>query len=44
MSWDIALSEKAGADYSTCVVLHLRGDHFSVLEDVRGLYPFDLLK
>jgi predicted phage terminase large subunit-like protein len=44
MSWDIALSEKEGADYSACVVLLNRGELYYVLDVIRGKFPFDQLK
>jgi predicted phage terminase large subunit-like protein len=44
MSWDIALSETETGDYSACVVLLMRKEVFSVLEVVRGRFPFGTLK
>ena len=44
ISWDIALSEMATADYAACVVLLVRGEVFFVLDVVRGRFPFETLK
>ena len=44
LSWDIALSEQEGADYSACVVLFNRGDLYFVADVIRGKFPFDKLK
>ena len=44
MSWDIALSETQGSDYSVCVVLLVRNEIIHVLEVIRGKFPFEVLK
>jgi predicted phage terminase large subunit-like protein len=44
MSWDIALSETQGSDYSVCVVLLVRNEVIHVLEVIRGKFPFEVLK
>ncbi len=44
MSWDIALSETQGSDYSACVVLLVRNEVIHVLEVIRGKFPFEVLK
>jgi predicted phage terminase large subunit-like protein len=44
ISWDIALSEAEKGDYSAGVVLLHRDETYSVLEVVRGRFPFATLK
>jgi predicted phage terminase large subunit-like protein len=44
LSWDIALSETEGGDYSVGVVMLCREECFYVLEVIRGKFPFDQLK
>jgi predicted phage terminase large subunit-like protein len=44
ISWDIALSEAEGGDYSAGVVLLCREETFYVLDVIRGKFPFDQLR
>ena len=44
ISWDIAITEADGGDYSAGIVLLCREETFYVLDVVRGKFPFDLLK
>jgi predicted phage terminase large subunit-like protein len=44
LSWDTALTELEGGDYSACVVLLRRGEVFYIIDVIRGRFPFDTLK
>ncbi len=44
MSWDVALSEVNGSDFSACAVLLIRNEVIYVLEVVHGKFPFEVLK
>jgi predicted phage terminase large subunit-like protein len=44
MSWDVALSEVDGSDFSACAVLLVRNEVIYVVEVIHGKFPFEVLK